>query len=114
MTQDRRRIPRVPVFFLLENLNISSDGVGTECEGVVKNITPDGLLLESSSKIKKNDLMQMSFTLPNTRKSLNVEAKVRWVETKKSFVTAGIEFLDLSIDQRAILMEYLMTLGISI
>ncbi|MCK5241647.1 PilZ domain-containing protein [bacterium] len=114
MTQDRRRIPRVQVFFLLENLNSASDGVGIECQGVVKNITPDGLLLESNSKISKNDLLQMSFTLPNTRKSLNVEGKARWVETKKAFSSAGIEFMDLSTDQHAIIMEYLMTLGFSI
>jgi len=112
--QDRRRIPRVPVFFLLENLNLPSGDIGKECQGLVKNITPDGLLLESNVKIKKNDILQLSFTLPNTHKSVNVEGRVRWVENKKAWSTAGIEFMDLSSEQRETIMEYLLTLGFTV
>ncbi|MBN1595228.1 PilZ domain-containing protein [candidate division FCPU426 bacterium] len=111
---DRRRIPRVQVFFLLENMTFSGSEGGMECQGVVKNITPDGLLLESNVKIKKNDILQLSFTLPNTRKALNLEGKVRWAEVKKAYTTAGIEFMDLTSEQREVIMEYLMTLGFSL
>ena len=108
---DRRHIPRVPVFFVLENLSLSTGDAATECQGVVKNITPDGLLLEANVQMKKNDLLQMSFTFPNTHKSINLEGKVCWVEIKKVSSLAGIEFMDLSSEQREVIMEYLMTLG---
>ncbi|MCD4814619.1 PilZ domain-containing protein [bacterium] len=108
---DRRRIPRVPVFFLLENICLPATETGSECQGIVKNITPDGLLLETNVKLKKHDLLQLSFTLPNTRKSVNLEGKVCWVDFKKAWSHAGIEFMDLSSDQREVIMEYLMTLG---
>jgi|GEM_PF-6238271 len=109
---DRRRIPRVPVFFLLEHLSNSLGTAFPECQGVVKNITPDGLLLETNVKLSKFDLLQLSFTLPNTRKSVSLEAQVRWVETKKAWSTAGLEFMDLTEEQRQTIMEYCLTLGV--
>jgi c-di-GMP-binding flagellar brake protein YcgR len=109
--EDRRRVPRVPVFFLLESIKDSAGAHFPECQGVVKNITPEGLLLETNVKLAKNDLLQLSFTFPNIRKSLNVEAKVRWVEIKKAWSTAGLEFMDLSDDQRETIMQYCLTLG---
>jgi hypothetical protein len=108
---DRRRIPRVPVFFVLERLNRPADEPGEESQGVVKNITPDGLLLESNVTMNKNDLIQVSFTLPQVNKTLNLEARVRWVENKKAFSSAGLEFLDLHAEDREAIMEYLINLG---
>ncbi len=81
---------------------------------MVKNITPDGMLLETNVKLVQNDLLQLSFTLPNTHKSVNAESKVRWVETKKAWSIAGLEFIDQSAEQRDVIMEYRLTLGISI
>ncbi|MEW6517095.1 MAG: PilZ domain-containing protein [candidate division FCPU426 bacterium] len=111
---DRRRIPRVPVFFVLENLSLPEGEMTGEFQGVVKNITPDGLLLETNIPLAKNGLLQLSFTLPNTRKSLSLEGRVRWVESKKAFSLAGVEFMDLSSDQRETIMEYLLTLGFTL
>jgi hypothetical protein len=112
---DRRKIPRVPVFFVLEDLNFANSNLATsECQGVVKNITPDGLLLETNVDINKNDLLQLSFTLPNTHKAINLEGRARWTEKKKAWTTAGLEFMDLSSEQREIIMEYLLTLGFTI
>lgn len=111
---DRRRIPRVPVFFVLENLSLPEGQNAGEYQGVVKNITPDGVLLETNIPLAKHSLLQLSFTLPNTHKSLSLEGQVRWVECKKAFSLAGVEFMDLSADQREIIMEYLLTLGFTL
>jgi len=111
MTDNRRRIPRVPVFFVLERLSRRADVVGEEFQGVVKNITPDGMLLEAGVLLRKNDLLQLSLTLPNSAATLNLEARVRWCENKKAWTTAGLEFMDLTPEQREAIMEYLINLG---
>ena len=111
MSQDRRRIPRVPVFFVLERLSRPADEPGEECSGVVKNITPDGLWLEANVELRKNDLIQLSFALPNNNRTLNLEARVRWVESKKVWSSAGLEFMDLNHEDREAIMDYLMGLG---
>lgn len=113
MDSDRRKIPRVPVFFLLDDMTVEGESQAA-CQGVVKNITPNGMLLETNSKIKKNDILQLAFTLPNTQKALNFEGKICWVESEKAWSTAGLEFMDLSVEQREAIMEYLLTLGVSI
>jgi len=107
---DRRRIPRVPVFFVLEGLSLDNRPV-VELQGVVKNITPEGVLLETNVPLHRNDLLQMSFTLPRIQKALNLEARVCWTETKKAWSTAGLEFMNLESEQREAIMEYLMSLG---
>lgn len=114
MTQDRRKIPRVPVAFTLENLSRTADVYQEECQGVVKNITPNGLLLETATALKKNELLQLSFTLPSTKRTLNLESRVCWIESDKSGTKAGLEFMDLSMEQREAIVDYLLTLGISL
>ena len=112
--EDRRRIPRVPVFFIIEALTAraaAEDPPGPENQGVVKNITPDGLLLETNAKLDKHDLLQLTFTLPGTVRTLNVEAKVRWCEKKKVWTLAGLEFMDLAEEERDAIMDHLMGLG---
>ncbi len=111
MHDDRRKIPRVQVFFVLEHLNRATSGSGEEGSGVVRNITPDGLLLETNVPLKKNDLLQVSFNLPRMNTTLNLEARVRWCEQKKVSTKAGLEFMDLSAEEREAIMEYLMGLG---
>lgn len=111
MLNDRRKIPRVQVFFVLEHLNRAQSGSGEEGSGVVRNITPEGLLLETNVPLKKNDLLQVSFSLPHRNTTLNLEARVRWSEQKKIFTSAGLEFMDLSSEEREAIMEYLMGLG---
>lgn len=111
MADDRRRIPRVPVFFVLERISRAEHQVQEDCQGVVKNITPDGMLLETSLALNKNDLLQVSFTLPTAEAVLNLEAKVRWCERQKAWSIAGLEFMDLAAEQREIIMDYLVSLG---
>lgn len=111
MNEDRRKIPRMPVFFVLERLSRPVDEPGEECQGVVKNITPDGLLLETNVTLNKNDLIQLSFTLPQNSRTLNLEARVRWVENKKAWSIAGLEFMDLNSEDREAIMDYLINLG---
>jgi hypothetical protein len=108
--QDRRRIPRVPVFFILERLGVKRPQPN-EWQGVVKNLTPEGLLLETDIALNKNDLLQLSFTLPHTDTTLNLEARVRWSENKKAWATAGLEFLNLEPEQYDSIMGYLAGLG---
>ncbi len=109
--EDRRRIPRVPVFFLLESLSRTADQARPEYQGVVKNITPDGLLLETSAPLAHHDLIQLAFTLPTTKRTLNLAARVRWCERRKVWSTAGLEFLDLTPEDRDAIMDYLVSLG---
>jgi hypothetical protein len=107
---DRRRIPRVPVFFVLERIS-KDQRPEQEFNGVVKNLTPEGMLLEANVLLHKNELLQLSFMLPNTQTTLNLEARVCWSEHKKAWTTAGLEFLNLDSEQRDLIMAYLMDLG---
>jgi hypothetical protein len=111
MLNDRRRIPRVPVYFMLEHLSRASGAGSEEGNGAVKNITPAGLLLETTAPLKKKDLLQLSFTLPHVQRTLNLETRVRWVNRKTGTHSAGLEFMDLSAEDREAIMEYLMSLG---
>lgn len=111
MVDDRRRIPRVPVFFVLERINRAEHQIQEDCQGVVKNITPDGILLETALNLNKHDLLQLSLALPNSESVLNLEARVRWCERQKAWSIAGLEFMDLGVEQREIIMEYLINLG---
>jgi hypothetical protein len=111
MLNDRRKFPRVPVFLMVERVNRAGDSGGEEGSGVIKNLTPAGILLETDLPVKQNDLLQLSFTLPRTSTTLNLEARVRWCDPKRSFTSAGLEFMDVSAEERDAIMEYLMGLG---
>jgi hypothetical protein len=107
MHQERRRNRRSPAFFILEQVAWEHAGQIQECRCVVKNITPDGMLMETEAPIAKHDLLQIPLTLPGSSRTLLLEAKVRWAEPGPAWKTLGIEFLDLSEEQREIIMEYL-------
>lgn len=111
MTPERRVVPRVPVAFMLE---VSSETTQEECQGMVKNITTNGLLLETNIALKKHELLQLTFSLPTTNKTLNLESRVCWIEVEKSWTKAGLEFMDLSSDQREAIEDYLVNLGLSV
>jgi c-di-GMP-binding flagellar brake protein YcgR len=95
---------------MLERLR-KDQGPEQELQGVVKNLTPEGMLLEANVPLNKSELLQLSFTLPNTQTTLNVEARVCWSEHKKAWSTAGLEFMNVDPDQHEAIMEYLMNLG---
>jgi len=73
---------------------------GQECRGVVKDITVGGLLLETNVKLNKHDILQLNLTLGESCRNLSMEGRVCWVKKKKTGHTAGVEFMDISEEQR--------------
>ncbi len=98
--QERRRFPRTAVYFVLERISLTMEECGQECRGVVKDINLGGLLLETNVKINKHDILQLNLTLGESRRNLSMEGRVCWVKKQKAWYTAGVEFMDISEEQR--------------
>ncbi|MCK5218724.1 PilZ domain-containing protein [bacterium] len=98
--QERRRIPRVEVYFVLEKISLNLEECGQECRGVVKDISIDGILLETNAKLNKHDIVELNLSLTETGRNLNIEGRVCWVEKEKARCVAGLEFMDISEKQR--------------
>lgn len=107
---ERRHFPRVPVFFVLQSVQHPREAERT-FQGVVKNLTPDGVLLETNTALQRDDHLTLSFLLPNSTKTLCLKAQVRWADHDRIWSTAGLEFQDLQDEEREAIMDYLITHG---
>ncbi len=92
---------------MLEGFSIFRDHDVDEDRGWVRDINTSGLMLETGCLLKKNDLVQLPLALPGSEKILHMEGRVCWVEEDAAGVKAGLEFMDLSQDQREQIDRYL-------
>ncbi len=113
MTIERRQRSRVRVSFALDGFSLFGEDEVVEGRGLVKDITTSGLMLTTTCLLKKNDLVQLPLALPGESKILNMEGRVCWVQGDGNGIKAGLEFMDLSLDQRERIDNYLQTMGTS-
>ena len=64
--------------------------------GFILDISRLGVMIQTSRSMDADSLINIHFTLPHTKKSLNCRARVAWTKTQPGCRTTrcGLEFLD--------------------
>lgn len=81
-----RRTPRVQVVIPIRRVNA---GDGREC---IVNLSAMGALLQLTAPVNLDDVLNLSFTLPDGREILDMPSTVRRVEITRDRVLAGVQF----------------------
>jgi len=95
---DQRRFSRVRVHFSARyaspNLNL---------EGHVTDVSPDGLFFCSDYLDDQGEVARVWVDLPDRATPLELRGEVRWVNDSPHAGGMGIRFIDLSLEDRALL-----------
>ncbi len=73
------------------------------------DISAGGAFLRSDYLLEKGDRLDVTFTLPATHQRITARAQVAWVakvRKTKGEAGMGIEFVDLSKDEREAITEF--------
>jgi uncharacterized protein (TIGR02266 family) len=103
-----RRYLRLPIAveFRVKDADGAVDG---ELQFDAVDISAGGAFLRSEYLLEQDDKLEVSFLLPNRPQRINARARVAWVTKSpklKGEAGMGIEFLDLSEDERAAITAY--------
>lgn len=99
-----RKHPRVPL-----KVRVHCTGEGVYFSDVTTNLSEGGVGLETVSRIRPGEQLQLEFISPDLGKIV-VETKVVWVTPSpedEAKVAAGLQFGELSGEQREQLTYYL-------
>jgi len=88
---------------------IITDG-DKESFGVIKNVSEEGLKVESASKLPLHSNCNMSFILPHG-KELRLKVRFIWMSNSNSYYTYGAKISDIGLFNRFKLKKYLKALG---
>jgi hypothetical protein len=95
---DQRRVSRARVQFTARysspNLNL---------EGLVTDLSPDGLFFCSDFLDDQGETAHVVLDVPSRGQPLELRGEVRWVKDAPSAAGMGIRFVDVSLEDRALL-----------
>jgi TonB family protein len=72
--------------------------------GVLVNMSETGVQLEAAVALVGNHIPRMRFQLPHSREWIESSGKVIWISESRREI--GIQFADLPVDERAIIMDW--------
>lgn len=84
---------------------IISDGV-RESFGIIKNVSENGLKLESANRFLMNSEYEMNFVLPHG-KEMTVKGRFIWVNKNETHYTYGAKISDMGLFAKFRLKKYL-------
>ena len=98
----QREAKRITVVF-----NVTGKDGSRQVVGQGRDLSEKGLLLVAPSAITVGAVLQLEFFLPGTRSQIKVQGKVvRSVKDADAAHEAGVQFTDLSQDDRALILDY--------
>jgi len=98
----QREAKRITVVF-----NVTGKDASRQVVGQGRDLSEKGLLLVAPSPITVGAVLQIEFFLPGTRSQIKVQGKVvRSVKDADGSHEAGVQFTDLSQDDRALILDY--------
>jgi hypothetical protein len=81
-----------------------------ESFGLIKNVSEEGLKVESASKLSLHSNCNMSFILPHG-KELRLKGRFIWMTNSDSHYTYGAKISSIGLFNRFKLKKYLRSLG---
>lgn len=103
--KEKRRFPRVMVRALVDY-----ESQNTYLYDYSENLSQGGIFIQTDNPLKIGELIDLKFSIPDIEKVFQIKGEVRWVEhqgNKQIPKGMGIEFKDLTEDDRELLKEYL-------
>lgn len=98
----KREARRITVVF-----NVTGTHASRQVIGQAKDLSEKGLLLEAGSPIAVGSVLELEFYLPGTRAQVKSKAKVvRASKDAEGTHLAGVEFIDLSQEDQAQILDY--------
>ena len=95
---------RFELHLAVQFLGLTVEGIEVHGEGVVRNLSMRGALIETHASFKRDDRLTLYVTLPNQVDLLEIPTvAVRWVKGHQ----LGVEFLKLDGETSRQLMRYL-------
>jgi len=79
--------------------------VGADNGGIVVDLNEDGMALQAVVPLAKNADINLRVQLPNSRSTFETGAEIVWVGESKRL--AGMRFLDLSLEARTLIREWI-------
>jgi uncharacterized protein (TIGR02266 family) len=95
---DQRRVSRARVHF---KARYSSPSLSLE--GHVTDLSPDGLFFSSDFLDDQGESAQVVVDVPTRTRPLELRGEVRWVKDAPNGAGMGIRFVDVSLEDRALL-----------
>lgn len=87
----------------------------TKLNGEMKDVSPKGMRLVISEKLREGTLLFLEFDIPETRKAISADGKVIWAsgdfderdKAGKRIFQAGIQFVNIKPGDDAMLTAYI-------
>lgn len=105
LEKERRKSPRVPVKVELQIC--MADEIEQKSRGFIKNITLDGLCVESDLDASIGSALVFSLDTPYKVK-FNIYGKIIWKETSGRNFRYGIKFTRLDITEKPDLYKFIL------
>ncbi len=99
MPKESRSYPRIPEGFTVQ-YRISGEFTQTWHSARSVNISASGIRLLAEPFVEKGDELEIQLNLPGLRNPLVLMGRVVWEKAIDDWVECGIEFLEMSADQR--------------
>lgn len=104
-TKDDRTHQRVPVQLLVD---YRSDG--NYLFDFCRDLGTGGVFIETQQPLSHGSVVELTFTLPDSKETLEAKGRVIWVQTevpgKNLTPGMGVQFEDFTADQRRLLHEF--------
>src|SRR5687767_15832135 len=100
----KRRYIQFPVRYRLNIEGVIRDWKQSEAG----NVSAGGVFVTVGEKLTVGRVMDMEFTVPGRAKPIKAKAEVKWVKVvvPDTMVECGLEFSDISSDDRAFLEKF--------
>ncbi|HEY5648880.1 MAG TPA: TIGR02266 family protein [Nitrospiria bacterium] len=104
---ERRQDPRYQV-----NVNVDSQSLDMFQANYVSNISKGGVFIETPEPLPVQSEINMTLRLPGISHTITVKGKVAWTYDRDKIsgemrTGMGIRFINLSAEERNVLMDYL-------
>lgn len=110
--QERRRYVRLNI--PLEVSYIPEGKEGRRLKSITKNISPNGARFVIEDKLPKGAILDLEIKIPTRTEPISIKAKVIWtkeeVEKGKNIYDAGLEFVQISKENKSLFFQYLCNL----
>ena len=96
-----RKHPRTSV---RSEVSLGQDGIFTRTHELLRDLSEGGAFVETSQRFAIGSILNIQFTLPEVRRPISTTVAVRHLSEGVGF---GVQFLDLSPEDRGVVSSFL-------
>ena len=103
MTRERRRFPRVPESFHVQYRVFGDLGESWRTVATL-NLSAGGIRFRGADPLEAGAVVSLQLQLPGATQPMTLRGQVVWSQMQASGVTeSGVEFVEVSLEQRALI-----------